>query len=196
MRATFGPEYPEVKSAQAELTELRSHLDRAVSTTTSAFSQARSAQAASEREAASASENRLQRLASRQRERVASISANLAQYQRLKNEFTAKQRNFTDLYDRFERMKLQGSVPQTEIQILDLASAPLLPVAPRPLVVLVLALMLGFILSALVAILLESMHPRVRGLAQLERLFGVPMLGTLTLPKSGGQMLLLTGESR
>lgn len=196
LRATFGPEYPEVKSAQAELTELRSHLDRAVSTTTSAFSQARSAQAASEREAANASENRLQRLASRQRERVASISANLAQYQRLKNEFTAKQRNFTDLYDRFERMKLQGSVPQTEIQILDLASAPLLPVAPRPLVVLVLALMLGFILSALVAILLESMHPRVRGLAQLERLFDVPMLGTLTLPKSGGQMLLLTGESR
>lgn len=196
LRATFGPQYPDVKSAQAEVTELRSHLDRALSMTTSAFSQARSAQAASERDAASASESRLQRLASRQRERVASISANLAQYQRLKNEFTAKQRNYTDLYDRFERMKLQGSVPQTEIQILDLASVPMLPVAPRPLFVLALALMLGFILSALVAILLESLHPKVRGLTQIERLFDIPVLGTLTLPKAGGQVLLLAGESR
>lgn len=196
LRSTFGPEFPDVKSAQAELTELRSHLNRALATTTSAFSEARSAQAASERDAASASESRLQHLASRQRQRVASISANLAEYQRLKNEFTAKQRNFSDLYDRFERMKLQGSVPQTETQILDLASTPLLPVAPRPLFVLALAVMLGLIFSALAAILLEARRPRVRSLAQIERLFDVPVLGALTLPRTGGRKLLLTGESR
>ena len=93
-------------------------------------------------------------------------------------------------------MKLQGSVPQTETQVLDLASIPLLPVSPRPLFVLVLALMLGLIGSALIAILLESARPRVRSLAQIERLFDISVLGSLTLPKTEGRTLLLTGGTR
>lgn len=191
LRVTFGPDYPEVKSTQAELNTLRSHLNRSLATTTSAFSEARSAQAASERDAARASESKLSRIAKRQRARVERISASLAEYQRLKNEFTAKQKNFNDLNDRLERMRLQGSVPQTEVQVLDLASVPLLPESPKPAIIVALALMLSLVLGSLLAIILESMRPRVHGLAQLERLFGVPVLGMLKLPELAAPRLLL-----
>ena len=192
LRATFGPDYPEVKSAQAELGTLQSSLTRELANSVGAFGAARSAQSASERAAAGASESRLRSLASQQRSRVAGMATNGAEYQRLKNEFGVAQKNYNELNDRLERMRLQGSVPQTEVQVLDYASVPLWPDYPRPGLTVTIALLLGLALGALAAILLEAMNPRVRSWAGIERMLGAPVIGTLSLPP-GSSMLLLKG---
>lgn len=196
LRSTFGPDYPDVKSAQAELSTLRSSLNRALSTSVSTFDAARSAQAASDRDAARASEQQLRSVAARQRSRVETIGANLAQYQRLKNEFTVAQKNYSDINDRLERMRLQGSIPQTEVQVLDLAAVPLLPSSPRVPLVLLLASLLGLLVGAALAIMVEALDPRVRGRGAVERLLGAPVIGTLRLPSRGTDgPRLLTGPA-
>ena len=191
MRSTFGPDYPDVKRTQAELATLQSQLNAQLSSTTGAFGAARSGEADAERQAAGASESRLRSLASEQRSRVEKMGVNLAEYGRLKNEFVVSQKNFNDLNDRLARMRLQGSVPQTEVQVLDRASAPLEPIWPKPGLVVALAILLGLILGAIWAIVLEALDPRVRSWSGLERLLGAPVVGTLSLPKDG--ILLLEG---
>lgn len=191
LQSNFGPDFPEVKSAQAELNSLKGHLNREVAASTNTFNAARSAQAASERDAAAASEAQLSAIASRQRGRVETIGANLAQYQRLKNEFVVAQKNFNEINDRLERMRLQSSIPQTEVQVLDLAAPPLLPSSPRIPITLMLALVLGAILGSLAAIMLEMWDPRVRSWSAVERLLGTPVLGTLTLPPASVERLAM-----
>ncbi|GAC1576657.1 MAG: hypothetical protein NVS3B5_08310 [Sphingomicrobium sp.] len=194
LQATFGPEYPDVKSARAELVTLEKDMNRELRSSVHAFDAARSAQAASERDAAFASEERLRSLASRQRTRVETIGANMAQYQRLKNEFGVAQKNFNDINDKLERMRLQGSLPQTELQVLDFASVPLLPSSPKVLMTLFLAILLGLISGALGAIIFETFDPRVRSWSGVERLLGTPVISMLTLPKADAQGFLLASR--
>ncbi|MEG3153843.1 GumC family protein [Sphingomonas sp. RB1R13] len=189
MRATFGPDYPDVKRTEAELNTLQGQLTKQLSSTTGAFGAARSGEASAERGAAGASEARLRSLASQQRARVEKMGVNLAEYGRLKNEFVASQKNFNDLNDRLERMRLQGNVPQTEVQILDRASPPLEPTWPKPGLIIALTILLGLILGAIWAIVLEALDPRVRSWSGLERLLGAPVLATLTLPRDGPLLL-------
>jgi len=185
LEAVFGPEYPEVKRTRAELGTLQSQLSSSVSATTGAFSSARSAEAAAERAAASAAESRLRGLAAQQRSRVASQSGNLAQYQRIRNEFDAAQKTFNDLNQRLTRMRLQSAVPLTEVQVLDTASPPLVPSSPNVPLTLALALLLGTMLGAGAAIWLEYRDPRVRSRGGVERLLGAPVIGRIALPAGG-----------
>ncbi len=192
LQAQFGPDYPDVKRAQAELATLNSQLNSQLSSATSTFSAARNAEAATERGAASASQARLRALANQQRARVQTMGASLAEYERLKNEFRVSQKQFSDLNDRLSRMRLQGSIPQTEVQVLSLAATPLAPESPKPPLVLFLAILAGALLGAIGAIVLEAMNPRVRSWAGVERMLGVDVIGALSFRPSGhsGPLLL------
>lgn len=203
LEAVFGPEYPEVKRTRAELGTLQSQLNSQVAQTAGALTSARSAQAAAERAAAAAAERRLQSVAAQQRARVASQSGNLAQFQRLRNEFEAAQRTFNDLNQRLTRMRLQSAVPLTEVQVLDTASPPLVPSSPNVPLTLALALMLGGLLGAGAAIWLEYRDPRVRSRGGVERLLGAPVVGRIALPvgqrtianRNGNGPYLLEGKA-
>lgn len=182
LEAVYGPEYPEVKRTRAELGTLQSQLSSQVAQTTGALTSARGAQASAERAAAAAAEQRLRGLAAEQRSRVAGQSANLAQYQRLRNEFDAAQKTFNDLNARLTRMRLQSAVPLTEVQVLDTASAPIVPSSPNVPLTLALATLLGALLGAGAAIWLEYRDPRVRSRGGIERLLGAPVVGRIALP--------------
>jgi uncharacterized protein involved in exopolysaccharide biosynthesis len=203
LEAVFGPEYPEVKRTRAELGTLQSQLNSQVSQTAGALSSARGAEAAAERAAAAAAERRLRSLAAQQRARVAGQSGNLAQYQRLRNEFDAAQKTFNDLNARLTRMRLQSAVPLTEVQVLDTASAPIVPSSPNVPLTLALAILLGAVLGAGAAIWLEYRDPRVRSRGGIERLLGAPVIGRIALPvgqrtianRNGNGPLLLEGQA-
>ena len=184
LEAVFGPSYPDVQRTRAEVSTLQSRLNSEVSNATNAFSAARSAETSAERAAAAASERRLRSLAGEQRNRVSSQSANLAQYQRLRNEFEAAQKTYNDLNQRLTKMRLQSAVPLTEVQVLDTASAPLVPSSPNVPLTIALALLLGTMLGAGAAIWLEYRDPRVRSRGGIERLLGAPVVGRVALPVS------------
>lgn len=191
LQAHFGPDYPDVRRTQAEVSTLRSQLNTEIASATSAFGAAREAQASAERQAASASESRLRSLTSEQRSRVQSMGTNLAQYSRLRNEFEGAQRNYNDLNQRLSRMRLQGNVPQTEVQVLDTAGVPLFPSSPKAGLTFALSILLGALIGAAWAIYLEFRNPRVRSWAGVERMLGVQVVGRVALPDRGGNRLML-----
>ena len=185
LETTFGPDYPEVQRTKAELATLQSRLNSEVANATSTFASARSGQAAAERQAAAASEQRLRALTSAQKARLGSMGVNVAQYATLRNEFANAQRYYNDLNQRLSTMRLQGAVPQTEVQVLDKASQYLVSRSPNSSLILSLAILLGMVLGSIAAIILEFLDPRVRSLGGIERLLGVKVIGRLSLPKRG-----------
>jgi uncharacterized protein involved in exopolysaccharide biosynthesis len=203
LEAVFGPEYPDVQRTRAEVGTLQSRLNAELSNAQGAFTGARAAEAAAERAAAAASEARLRNLANQQRARVANQSGNLAQFQRLRNEFEAAQKTFNDLNQRLTRMRLQSAVPLTEVQVLDTASPPLVPSSPNVPLTLALAILLGGLLGSAAAIWLEYRDPRVRSRSGVERLLGAPVIGRIALPvgqrtianRNGEGPLLLEGRA-
>lgn len=185
LQAVFGPDYPEVQRTRAEISTLQSQLNRELANARNTFTAAREAEAAAERQAAAASQARLRALSNQQRARLESKGVNVAQYTTLKNEFDAAQRNYNNLNERLSRMRLQSAVPLTEVQVLDSASRFLASSSPNPVTTLAMALLLGFIIGALAAIILEHLNPRVRSWGGVERLLGVPVVGRISLPRSG-----------
>ncbi|MET0373496.1 MAG: hypothetical protein ABW128_04470 [Rhizorhabdus sp.] len=182
LSAQFGPDYPDVKRAKAEAETLQEQLNATMVTTTAAFGESRRAEAAAQRAAANASESRLRSLTAQQRARVQALGTNLAQYQRLKNEFIGAQRDYNELSQKLGAMKLQSTLPRTEVQVLNLAATPLEPDWPKPGLILLLAGLIGMILGSLAAIILEALNPRVRNWSAVERLLGARVIGSVALP--------------
>jgi succinoglycan biosynthesis transport protein ExoP len=100
-------------------------------------------------------------------------------------------------------MRLQSAVPLTEVQVLDTATAPIVPSSPNVPLTLALATLLGALLGASAAIWLEYRDPRVRSRGGVERLLGAPVIGRIALPvgqrtianRNGGGPLLLEGRA-
>jgi capsular polysaccharide biosynthesis protein len=67
----------------------------------------------------------------------------------------------------------------------------LLPSSPRTGFVLAICALIGLILGALAAIILEALNPRVRSRRMLERLLGVRVIGRVPRPALPQPRLLL-----
>lgn len=185
LEAVFGPEYPDVQRTRAELSTLESRLNSELANARSAFAASRQAEAAAAQQATAAAEQRLRALTSEQRERMQSMGVNVAQYSTLRNEFEAAQRSYNDLNQRLTAMRLQSAVPQTQVQVLDEASPFLVFSSPNARMTLAIAILLGLVLGAVAAIILEFLNPRVRSWGGVERLLGVQVIGRVELPKYG-----------
>ncbi|MFL6736049.1 MAG: Wzz/FepE/Etk N-terminal domain-containing protein [Sphingomonas sp.] len=182
LEETFGPDYPDVKRSKAELATLQTNLQSELANAYSTFTQARNAQAAAERAAAAAAEQRLRTMSNRQRARLEAMGVSAAQYNTLKNDYSAAQRNYNDLDQKLAEMRLQSAVPQTEMQVLDTASPFLVQSAPDENKIIIFAVLIGLLLGAAGAILLEYFNPRVRSWGGIERLLGVRVIGKVALP--------------
>lgn len=182
LEETFGPEYPDVKRAKAELATLQANLQSELANARNTFTQARDAEAAAERAAANAAEQRLRSMSDAQRSRLEAMGVNAAQYNTLKNDYSAAQRNYNDLDQKLAEMRLQSAVPQTEMQVIDTASPFLATSSPDKSKVLTFALLIGLLLGSAGAILLEYFNPRVRSWGGIERLLGVRVIGKIALP--------------
>jgi uncharacterized protein involved in exopolysaccharide biosynthesis len=121
-------------------------------------------------------------MTNRQRARLEAMGASAAQYNTLKNDYTAAQRNYNDLDQKLAEMRLQSAVPQTEMQVLDTASPFLVQSSPDQGKIITFAVLIGFLLGAAGAILLEYFNPRVRSWGGVERLLGVRVIGSVALP--------------
>ena len=182
MEEVFGPNYPDVKRTKAELATLQSNLQSELSNAWTTFTQARDAQAAADRAAADATEQRLRALSAAQESKLQSMGQNAAQYTTLKNDYLGAQRNYNDLDQKLATMRLQSAVPQTEMQVLDMASPFLVSASPNGSKILAFSILIGIILGSLLAILLEFFDRRVRTWGAVERLIGVQVIGKVALP--------------
>lgn len=97
----------------------------------------------------------------------------------LKREVTAAQRDYDMVSQRLAQTSLESTMPQTNVSMLTVATAPALPSSPRVLLNTLLSLVFGGLLGVGLAFLLENAKRRLRNAGELPELLGVPVLAIL-----------------
>lgn len=106
-------------------------------------------------------------------------------YNILKREVDTNRELYNGLLQRFKEVSAEAGVTSNNISIVDRADVPLSPFSPRPLLNLTLAALIGVLLSSLAVAGLEIFHDGVRAPDEVEKRFGVPLLGHTPLLPSG-----------
>ncbi|PTQ11792.1 exopolysaccharide biosynthesis protein [Sphingomonas oleivorans] len=188
MRTEFGPNHPEMQAATAELAELRSKLASEIGTTSNSLHVASTA--------ASSREAQIRSLLNAQRARMLGLAADRSKLEVLERDVTSARAAYDSVTERLSTMRLQSSLPRTNVRQLDKAAIPLMPASPNIPLRLFMAIVFGVMLAISAVILLEWLRPRVRTRSGVEQISGVPVLSRISFSRSGIMPLLEGGTSR
>src|SRR6202044_24260 len=83
---------------------------------------------------------------------------------------------YEGLIQRLREAGITSGLEAGEIDIVDLADVPALPVPPGPLSLLITSVLAGLVLGGLGALATEALDPRITTLEQAERVTGLPVL--------------------
>ncbi len=189
LEASLGPNHPKMIAAKAELDTLQSRLRAEERAAAATFQRSYAATQAADSAAASARASQLESAANAQRSQLVAMSSNLGKFQTLQQDLATAQQQYNDLSAKEAQMRLRGNIPLANISQLDSAKTPDGPVSPKAGLLSMLAVLLGLAAGAGLAILLEYLNPRVRTLANVEKLIGVPVVARLSLPRETPRML-------
>lgn len=177
LRSRFGEGHPDVRRAEAELASLRSRirteLDRAHATLRS--------EAAAAARRVDALESQLERL----RGRKEADDRALVELRQLETEADAARKLFEIFLAGFGQTSAQTDNLRPDAKIVSPANTPLYPSYPPRRVLAGLSFAIGIGLSLALVVLLEFLDRGFRGSEQLERLFGLPVLGLTPTTRFG-----------
>jgi len=171
LREVYGPKHPKMISANAELTSIKKSLrDQILNLVSGINSEYRTAQS---KVAALSSD-------------LEKAKAELRQLSTLDNQRKALQRDVDinqQLYDSFfTRLKETdqiGGFESANARILDKATAPSSPSAPRKGLILIAAVVLSFGFGAFMSLVLEALNSGIRSVDAVERKIGQRLLGLI-----------------
>jgi uncharacterized protein involved in exopolysaccharide biosynthesis len=189
LAATLGPNHPQLQAAEAEMETIKARLNTERANAAQAFTRSRAAELAAASAAASAQAGQLESAAGAQKSALVAMSSNLGKFATLQQDLATAQQRYNDLSGRASQMQLRGNLPLANVSQLDTAEVPDHATNPKVGLLSLLAVLLGLAIGAGVAILLEYLNPRVRTLANVERMIGVPVVARLSLPRETPRML-------
>jgi polysaccharide biosynthesis transport protein len=105
-------------------------------------------------------------------------------YNILKREVDTNRELYDGLLQRYKEIGVAGGVSTNNISIVDPAQVPARQFKPSMARNMAFALIGGIILGLLLAFVLEHLDDTLRGAEELEKLFGLPVVGTIPLLKS------------
>jgi capsular exopolysaccharide synthesis family protein len=105
-------------------------------------------------------------------------------YNILKREVDTNRQLYDGLLQRFKEVSAQAGVTANNISIIDPAEIPSAPISPNPIINLALATIGGLVLAFLLVLLREIFDDSVRNPEDIERRFGLHLLGAV--PKLRG----------
>lgn len=117
----------------------------------------------------------------------------------LQRDVESAQRAYEMVTQRLNQTTLESQTRQSNVNLLTAAAPPLERSSPKPLLNTALAVLLGGLLAIGVALLLEVMDRRVRGVEDVPATLGLPVIGVLPLPgarKLIGRNQLALGQQR
>ena len=168
LSARFGSKYPEVKQAKAQLDELEREVQmeqfRIMNQAKVAF------------QAASSNERKTNAEVRKRKREVFQSHGNMVQYLTLLSDYGAHRTLYEGLVQRLREAGITSGLEAGEIDIVDLADVPALPVSPGPLYVLFGALLAGLVSGGITALAAEVFDPRITTLEQAERVTALPVL--------------------
>jgi succinoglycan biosynthesis transport protein ExoP len=187
MGERFDRNHPQYRSAAAEVQALRRKLASEVAVAKSSVVQA--AQIARDAVAET------QRSLDEQRARILALTRQRDELAVLNRDVQSARAAYDAALQQTNQTRLQSRVDRTNIAVLNPATVPMAPSAPRPLLNLALAVVLGLALGAALALYLEGLNPRVRSADSLEDI-GLTVLAELPALPARPQRVRGTHEPR
>jgi len=167
----FTPDYPAAREISAQLATIDRAITREEKRVSSSFGT--SLRTAVSRE--SALRERVDGL----KEDVLSLRRRSIQYNIYQREVDTNRSLYDGLLSRYKEIGVASGIGVNNISIVDSAEVPKSPSSPRLLLNLLLAVIVGTIIGAAIAYILEQSDETITDPAEAERLIGLPLLGVI-----------------
>lgn len=167
----YGRNHPQYQSASAEVAKLRSELGSAVGTVTRSVGA--NADVLRQREA------ELQAELAAQKTRVLELNRTRDELGVMLKDLDSAQRAYDSASERFSQTRIEAQSEQSDISVLNPATAPLEPSGPRVLLNTLVSILLGTILGVGLALMLELVNRPVRSSGDVRDMLGIPVLGAI-----------------
>jgi capsular exopolysaccharide synthesis family protein len=171
----FGPEYPVVAALRAQITEL----DRQIQTETSRINQGVGQDLQSQYRQAQATEQNLSGQVERLKAELVDQRRRAIQYNIYQREVDTNRSLYDALLQRYKEVGIAGGVGTNNVSIVDQATVPQGPFRPNIPVILMIALVIGGVLGAGAALILEQLQEATILPAEFQAKLGVPLLGSV-----------------
>lgn len=176
----FQPEYPSVQQLQAQITEL----DRQLAAEAGDVRRSLQGEYAS----AAAAERSIQGEIDTLKAQALDLDQRSIRYNILQRELDTNRTLYDGLLQRYREIGIAGGVGTNNVSVVDRADLPVNPVAPRPLINLALAGLLGLLLGAAIIFVLEFLDESLRVPADIEAKLALPLLGSVPLLPSSAAL--------
>lgn len=174
LSARLGDNHPQVVEAKANIASLRAKVDSETRRVTGGVSVSNTIARQREADVRAALEA--------QRAKVLRLKAVRDEGAVLQRDVESAQRAFEMVVQRLSQSTLESQTTQSNINLLTSATPPLDPSSPRILLNTALAIVLGALLAVGLALLLEVMDRRIRGVADVSQALGLPVIGVMPTP--------------
>lgn len=180
----YGRNHPQYRAAKAELDKVRGELNAAMGMVSRSVGA--NAQVLRQREAD------LRDALAQQKTKVLELNRARDELGVLLKDLDSAQRAFDAASQRFSQTRIEAQSEQSDISLLNPATAPTEPAGPRVLLNTLVGFLLGTILGVGLGLLLELVNRPVRSADDVKDLLGIPVLGTVewNAPRghTGGRM--------
>ena len=171
LQPIYGPNYPQVKQLVAQQQTLDKEISkqegRIVAQARDAFSVAQMA----ENRAKGALDARVNQLYG-QRD-------NLVQYALVSQEYEGNRKMYESILSRLREAAVDAGLDSADVSLVDMASVPIKPSSTSLSSSIALGLFFGFVISLVLAFILERADTRMRDARQIQELLGVPSLAVV-----------------
>jgi succinoglycan biosynthesis transport protein ExoP len=169
--AQYGPNYPDVKQAKAQLDEItgqvKTEQERILNQAEIAYGAAKS------------NEEMTSQTLSQKKDEVFSSSGDMVKYVILLHDYESHRALYEELIQRLREAGITSGMEAGEIDVVDLADIPGLPVPPGPLLLFAGFGFAGIIAGCFVAIGVDALDTRVSTQEQAGQAMGIPMLSMI-----------------
>ena len=171
MMVQFEPGYPAAKAIQAQIAQLDRGISREEGRANSSV--------ADDYRAALDRENQLKVKVGGLKGDILDLRRRSIQYNIFQREVDTNRQLYDGLLQRYKEIGVAGGVGVNNVSVVDVADLPERPSSPRMVLNLALSLLAGLVLGALAAVALEQIDEAVADPEEIERQFGLPLLGAV-----------------
>ena len=168
----LGKNHPQTQRTEMELATLRAQLDAETKKITSSIDT--NYQVGKQRE------QQLQSAVAAQKARVLVLNKQRDELNVLRRDIESAQRTFESVSLRASQSNIESQTNQTNISVLNPATAPTDPSKPKVLLNILVSVFLGTLLGIGIALALELKNRRVRSADDLTGVLDIPQLGTIS----------------
>jgi len=130
-------------------------------------------------EAAKAEESALRVKRDEAKEEILSVQDRGTRYSVLKREVDTNRQLYEGLLQRMKEVSVAGGVGLNNISVVDRAKVASSPIKPKKSLIVLIAAVLGLMGGVLLVFLIEMLDDSIKGVAEFEKISGLPVLGII-----------------